>query len=205
MADDEYTGMQLDARAVRVLAHPLRSRILGRLRLTGPATATELASALSTNSGATSYHLRALESVGLVTDTGEGVGKRRLWRASTDYHSWINSDFAGDEDARTALDWLQRDYIRQFAARAERWLDAAEGWPREWVDVLGLNDAFVEVTPAQAGSLRAELDAVLARYRSAGAGDAAARRIHVSTQSSPIELRPPSGPVASGAQNVGNP
>ncbi|MFT4284363.1 MAG: helix-turn-helix domain-containing protein, partial [Protaetiibacter sp.] len=56
--------MRLDARAVRVLAHPLRSRILGRLRLHGPATATELATELQTNTGATSYHLRALESVG---------------------------------------------------------------------------------------------------------------------------------------------
>jgi DNA-binding transcriptional ArsR family regulator len=188
---DDYSGMRLDARAVRVLAHPLRSRILGRLRLAGPATATSLAAALSTNTGATSYHLRALESVGLVTDTGEGVGKRRLWRAATSYHSWTNSDFAGDEDARTALDWLQRDYIRQFAARAEHWLDAADGWPREWVDVLGLNDSFVEVTPAQAAALRDDLDAVLARYRAAGAGDPAARRIHISTQASPIDLRPP--------------
>jgi DNA-binding transcriptional ArsR family regulator len=194
MDDDDYTGMRLDARAVRVLAHPLRSRILGRLRLTGPSTATALAAELSTNTGATSYHLRALESVGLVTDTGEGVGKRRLWKASTDYHSWTNSDFAGDEDARTALDWLQRDYIRQFAARAERWLDAADGWPREWVDVLGLNDAFVEVTPEQAAALRDELDAVLARYRTAGSGLAGSRRIHVSTQSSPIDLRPPAEP-----------
>ncbi|MCS5718768.1 helix-turn-helix domain-containing protein [Herbiconiux sp. CPCC 205763] len=197
---DDYVGIQLDARAVRVLAHPLRSRILSRLRLTGPATATELAAALSTNSGATSYHLRALESVGLVTDTGEGVGKRRLWRASTDYHSWTNSDFAGDEDARTALDWLQRDYIRQFATRAERWLDAADGWPREWVDVLGLNDAFVEVTPAQAAALRDDVDALLARYRAAGSGMAGARRIHISTQSSPIDLRPPAG----GPHNAAN-
>ncbi len=193
----DYRGMHLDARAVRVLAHPLRSRILGRLRLAGPATATELAAALDTNTGATSYHLRALESVGLVSDTGSGEGKRRVWRASTDYHSWVNSDFAGDEDARTALDWLQRDYVRQFAHRAERWLDAAESWPREWVDVLGLNDAFVEVTAEQAAALQADLGAVLARYRTKGAGVAGARRIHVSIQSSPVELRPPGD---SGAQ-----
>ncbi|SDZ31706.1 ArsR/SmtB family transcription factor [Herbiconiux ginsengi] len=203
-SDDDYTGMRLDAHAVRVLAHPLRSRILGRLRVEGPATATSLAAMLQTNTGATSYHLRALESVGLVADTGEGVGKRRLWRASTDYHSWTNSDFAGDEDARTALDWLQRDYIRQFAVRAERWLDAAEAWPQEWVDVLGLNDSFVEVTPTQAAALRDELDAVLARYRAAGAGDAAARRIHVSLQSSPLDLRPPIENAARAPENAGN-
>ena len=84
----DLTGLRLDATSLRVLAHPLRSRLLSRLRTGGPATATDLAAALSTNSGATSYHLRKLESVGLVTDTGEGEGKRRLWRASTDSHQF---------------------------------------------------------------------------------------------------------------------
>ena len=132
----EYVGIALDAQAIKVLAHPLRSRLLSRLRTAGPATATDLAAALTTNTGATSYHLRKLESVGLVTDTGEGEGKRRLWRASTDFHSWTNSAFRDDEDAATALDWLQRDYVRQLAEKAERWLDAAPNWPAEWVDVL---------------------------------------------------------------------
>ena len=67
----DLTGVRLDATSLRVLAHPLRSRLLSRLRVGGPATATDLATALGTNSGATSYHLRKLESVGLVTDTGE--------------------------------------------------------------------------------------------------------------------------------------
>ena len=91
MSEREYLGIRLDAQAVKVLAHPLRSRLLSRLRTAGPATATGLAAALNTNTGATSYHLRKLETVGLVTDTGEGEGKRRLWRASTDFHSWTNS------------------------------------------------------------------------------------------------------------------
>lgn len=188
---DDYTGIELDARAVKVLAHPLRSRLLGRLRVAGPATATELAAQLDTNTGATSYHLRALEEVGLVVDTGEGAGRRRLWRAASDFHSWVNSGFADDENARTALGWLQRDYVRQFAARAERWLDVSEGWPAEWVDALGLSDSFVEVTPAQAVELRDELDALLARFRQAGAGHPEARRIHVTVQSSPLDLTPP--------------
>ncbi|MCS5733718.1 helix-turn-helix domain-containing protein [Herbiconiux daphne] len=190
-AHHRYVGIRLDDRAVRVLAHPLRSRLLGQLRVMGPATATELAARLSTNTGATSYHLRALESVGLVTDTGDGVGKRRLWRASSDYHSWTNSDFAGDDDARTALDWLQRDYIRQFAARAERWQDVVDQWPVEWVDAVGLNDTFVTVTPQQALRLRDELDALLARYRTIGEGEPAARRLHVTTHTSPLDPTPP--------------
>src|SRR5690606_36798663 len=98
MSDPSYTGRQLDDRAVRVLAHPLRSRLLSRLRLAWPANDAVLAAALSTTTDATSYHLRALKSVGLVTNSGEGVGKRRLSRASTKCHSWTNSGLRNDDD-----------------------------------------------------------------------------------------------------------
>lgn len=193
--DEQYTGIHLDEHAIRVLAHPLRSRLLSKLRIDGPATATELATGLGTNTGATSYHLRALEGVGLVTDTGEGVGKRRLWRASTQYHSWTNSAFTGDDDTRTALDWLQRSYIRQFAERAERWLDVSEEWPAEWVDALGLSDSFVTVTPEQLAELNAELDTLAARFRRIGEGDPRARRVHLSMYANPADLAPPGPPA----------
>src|SRR5690348_18153673 len=96
---DALTGLRLDATALKTLAHALRSRLLSALRRVGPATATALAATLGTNSGATSYHLRRLEYVGLVADTGEGQGKRRLWKAATDSHQFEPSDFVGDEDA----------------------------------------------------------------------------------------------------------
>jgi DNA-binding transcriptional ArsR family regulator len=187
VGEHEYVGIRLDAQAVKVLAHPLRSRLLSRLRTAGPATATDLAAALTTNTGATSYHLRKLESVGLVTDTGEGEGKRRLWRASTDFHSWTNSAFRDDEDSATALEWLQRDYVRQLAEKTERWLDAAPSWPAEWVDVFGLNDTFVHVTPEQMRELNARLDALLTEYRTIGDGDPRARRASVYIIARPME------------------
>jgi DNA-binding transcriptional ArsR family regulator len=158
---------RLTPEAVKVLAHPLRSRLLGTLRRGGPATATTLATALSTNSGATSYHLRKLESVGLVADTGEGAGKQRLWRAATSSHSWERTELARDEDAATALGWLERDYLRLFSNDFGHWLDVAEAWPGEWQDAAGMGDTWVTVNPEQLQSLRRELDEVVERYRSA--------------------------------------
>jgi len=187
-AAEPYTGMRLDATAVRVLAHPLRSRLLGRLRLEGPATATELAALLSTNTGATSYHLRKLESVGLVVDTLEGEGRRRLWRASTSFHSFNPSDYRDDDDAAAAVGWLQRDYVRRMAERAEHWLDVAERWPAEWVDASGLSDTLVTVTAGQLHACQSELDEVLDRWRSAGEGDPAARRVQVARVAHPSDL-----------------
>lgn len=189
--DPSFTGIHLDATAVRVLAHPLRSRLLSRLRTGGPATATELAETLHTNTGATSYHLRKLESVGLVTDTGEGEGRRRLWRAATDFHEWRPSDFRDDEDAATAAGWLERDYLRQFTARAESFFDVAGEWPDVWLDAFGLSDSAITVTPAQLQDLRGELEAIMRRYRSRGVGDADARRIYFFSFLAPFDADQP--------------
>ncbi|GAA1718369.1 helix-turn-helix domain-containing protein [Isoptericola hypogeus] len=178
-ADRPYTHLELTAEAAKVLAHPLRSRLLSTLRRGGPASATALAAELHTNTGATSYHLRRLESVGLVTDTGGGRGKERIWRATTESHGWRDSDFGGDEDARTALGWLVRNYHRQFDAAYTHWLDVEEEWPREWRDESGMTDTWAEVTPEQLAALQSELEDVTNRYLHVGSGDPRARRIHL--------------------------
>lgn len=182
------TGVRLNAASLKVLAHPLRSRLLSALRRGGPATATDLAAQLGTNSGATSYHLRRLESVGLVTDTGEGEGKRRLWRAATESHQFEPSDFVGDEDSETALNWLVRDYTRHFAEQFERWLDVEAAWPPAWRDAAGMSDSYVIATPAQLMAMKAEIDEVVGRYRRVGQGNPAARRLAVYNVTYPLDL-----------------
>lgn len=181
-------SLQLDAVALRTLAHPLRTRLLTALRMDGPATATELAEKLSTNTGATSYHLRRLEAVGLVADTGEGAGKRRLWQAATDSHRWTSSDFAGDDDAEAAQSWLIRDYVRQSGERFERWLDAEPTWPAEWRDVTGYADRRLNVTPEQLRSLNEELSAVLDRYTDPAGDDPDGRRVMITVTLHPSDL-----------------
>ncbi|HET7277629.1 MAG TPA: helix-turn-helix domain-containing protein [Dermatophilaceae bacterium] len=184
----EDSFVRLDARSLKVLAHPMRSRLLGALRGAGPSTATDLAARLGTNSGATSYHLRKLAEVGLVEDTGEGEGKRRVWRASSSYTQWHVSDFAGDEDSETALNWLTRDYLRYLGEKGERWLDVEAQWPLEWRDALGANDDSVVATAEQVQAMYAEIDAVIKRYRRVGQGNPQARRVSVWTVMYPIDL-----------------
>lgn len=179
--------IRLDATALRVLAHPLRSRLLTELRRNGPATATELAGRLDTNTGATSYHLRKLETVGLVADTGTGSGKRRVWQAASRGHEWTPSDFAGDEDAEASLAWLTRHYQATLAEHVDRWAETERRWPKQWRDALGWGDDGVTVTPAQARALWDEIEATIARYRKAGAGDPDAIRVQVWTHLLPVD------------------
>ncbi len=187
--------LHLDAPALRVLAHPLRARLLSQLRLHGPATATELADRLRTNTGATSYHLRRLEEAGLVADTGTGAGKRRVWEASTRSHEWDASEFAGDPEAEASLAWLSRHYQSNLNERVDGWIDRSPEWPAEWRDVLGFGDDGVMVTSAQAAVMRQEIEAVIARHREAGAGDPGAIRVLVWTHLLPVDDRPPGEPT----------
>lgn len=179
----------VDREALRVLAHPLRSRILAELRGVGPATATGLASALETNSGATSYHLRRMAAAGLVRDTGEGSGRRRVWAAATEGRPVDVGDPGAGDDEDAALDWLARDYVAHFGTKAQAWLSDRPQWPLAWQEACGLDDDLVLVTAEQLGALRAELADVLARYRRVGAGNPAAKRVTFYT--CPIPVDPP--------------
>src|SRR5262245_35558406 len=157
--------LQLDPRAIKVLAHPLRSRLLTALRMHGPATATDLARELDTNTGATSYHLRKLASVGLVEETEDGHGRERPWRAATEMHGWTEHDVAYDPDAKAASDWLRRFYLRTFVERYEQWLAVMDSWPIEWQDATGASDFALRLTPAGLDALNTEIAAVCERYR----------------------------------------
>lgn len=184
-------GYRLDRPALHALAHPLRARLLGELRVHGPATATELAAALHTNTGATSYHLRRLEEVGLIVETGAGTGRRRVWAPAPGTPSRAGLDEGPvDEDDAAALAWLARDYVQHFADRAGDWLEAQAAWPEAWRESCGLADQLVQVTEEQLASLQAELHEVLERYRRIGAGNPAAKRVSVYTCPLPVDPPP---------------
>ncbi len=156
---------RLDPTALKVLAHPLRSRLLGELRLNGPATATTLANVLGTNTGATSYHLRKLASVGLVEETGEGKGRERWWRPTHEMHSWFTSDLDEDPDGIAAAEWLHGESLRRFQVFAEEWFASEWDWPVAWRDAAGSSDYLLELSADQLRDLGKELTAVIDRYR----------------------------------------
>src|SRR5215212_6743064 len=80
---------------LKALGHPGRLRMLGLLRVEGPATATTLAARLGLNTGATSYHLRQLAQHGFIEEDSErGNARDRWWRAS---HDSTRTEFRGED------------------------------------------------------------------------------------------------------------
>ncbi|XTZ18012.1 ArsR/SmtB family transcription factor [Micromonospora echinospora] len=174
-------GVRLDSRQARVLAHPLRIRLLGALRADGPATATTLAQTLDTNTGATSYHLRQLAEVGLVAEEPDrGSGRQRWWRAVHELTNFEPSDYDDDPDARAAIEWIQGDHVRWVTEQAERWLAERATYSPQWRDASGVSDGLLTIGPERLQALTEEIWDLILRYRAETSPDETdARPVHV--------------------------
>lgn len=149
---------------LRALAHPVRLRMLGMLRMDGPATATSLATRLGLNSGATSYHLRQLAQHGFVVDDAErGNGRERWWKAA---HESTRTDPALRDTPEEPGDGEAMDaYLQAVASIYGEWLQrAAEQLPvlpAPWRDAGTFSDWHKRLTPASARALLDRLEAVI--------------------------------------------
>jgi DNA-binding transcriptional ArsR family regulator len=155
----------LDPTSVRVLAHPLRVRIVVELRIHGPATATILAGRLGESSGATSYHLRVLAEHGFVEeDGGRGTGRERWWRAAHEMTSWRPEDFRGDAEAEAAEEWLIGHQARRAMEWIDEWLAGRSTADPAWVSVADQSDYWLRMTPDQVRAMIDEVHAVIRRH-----------------------------------------
>lgn len=172
---DGFRHVDLNSAQLRCLAHPLRSRLLAALRLEGAATSAGLAQRLSTNTGATSYHLRQLAEVGLIEeDDSLGTGRERYWKSTHDATRWTETDFDDHPDDRAAAEWLIGHHIRLVNRWREDWLESRMEWPVEWREAASLGDMRVRLSAAQTAAMVRELEAVIERYLDAGSNSESA-------------------------------
>ncbi|WP_170121213.1 winged helix-turn-helix domain-containing protein [Geodermatophilus tzadiensis] len=155
-----------DPRVLRAVAHPLRAALLGLLRAEGPSTASRLGQRTGESSGSTSYHLRRLADSGLVEEVpGEGTGRERWWRARHRSTRWSTEEVVARPGGREVVEEMTSQLLatqrRVLAAHAEQ----REQLDEAWRDATSLNDWALHLSPAAAGELVDELNAVVARWR----------------------------------------
>ncbi|GAA3118217.1 DNA-binding transcriptional ArsR family regulator [Kribbella aluminosa] len=158
--------VRLDRELVRALAHPMRNRILGLLRVYGPQTATTLAGRLGVNTGATSYHLRQLAEAGLVIeDDSRGNARDRWWKAA---HQGTEFDKAEllDQEPELALGFLH-GVGQSYAENIFSFIDAVQTMPADWRDASVLSDYFFHLRADQLDAMMQEVLAVLEKYKTA--------------------------------------
>lgn len=166
MADEAYAFELVDPKALRILAHPLRMKLLGLLRVKGPQTASHLARMVQESSGVTSYHLRKLAEAGVVEEDRErGTRKERWWRSVHVITHWSVSDFLGDKEAHQASLAFRRE-IQRFQWRVlEQWLAEESEWDPAWVDARIEGDGALQLTVESAKAMGEEIWAIFEKYR----------------------------------------
>jgi len=168
-----------DPRAMRALAHPLRLRLLGELRVSGPATVGMLSEVVDEAPGNVSYHLGTLARYGFVVEVPERARDRRerWWAAAHDVTSWEPADVLDDPEKQAASGTLRRAILARYHQSLEAYLDAEPQLGREWVRGTSSADSILHLTATELQELRAELEALSARWNArsdAGRPDAAA-------------------------------
>jgi DNA-binding MarR family transcriptional regulator len=153
-----------DVEALRVLAHPMRQRILRYLRQAGPATSTTLARDLGENSGIMSYHLRQLAEYGFVQEvSGRGQGRERWWQVTPE-PVWIPREGLSPE-AQAEASGLQLGSLAEDVEGFKRFR-AARGAMGEWGHgTWVVQRARLTLTRDEATRLIADQQALIGRYR----------------------------------------
>jgi DNA-binding transcriptional ArsR family regulator len=143
----------LGARQVRAIAHPLRMRMLDSLR-DGPATASMLARDLGESSGATSYHLRALEAAELVVeDLDRRKGRERWWMRNPARTGLISSLPADDAEYGAALALLESVILARDEEALNRYLPNREGFSEDWQETAFIGGWMAYATQAEVEEL----------------------------------------------------
>ena len=149
----DVTSITPSPTALKALTHPLRLRMLGILRIEGPATATTLATRLGLNTGATSYHLRQLEKHGFVVeDTERGNARDRWWKVA---HQATMTDTAQPTDPaeKETLEAYLQAVVVTATQTLQRSVEELPLLPPEWSDATTYSDWVTRLTPARAKAL----------------------------------------------------
>lgn len=143
---------------LKALTHPVRVRMLGMLRIDGPATATTLAQRLGLNSGATSYHLRQLATHGFVEDDPEHAssGRERWWRATAGATRVAEGDAAPE-----VTDAYLQSVVSVLAGRLQQAVEERPLLPDAWRAATTFSDWVVRLTPERAAEARDRIEQLL--------------------------------------------
>jgi DNA-binding transcriptional ArsR family regulator len=168
-----------DAAALKALTHPLRIRLLGLLRMEGPATASELAVRTGESSASTSYHLRVLAKYAFIAEAEHRDGRERRWKSVHDVTSWSNAAMAGSQEARAFVDVARRaqlDHLERSLVRHQEDLDTGR-LGGEWLEPSGFTDLVARLTPESLTELWATFERTVSELAARDEGDPRAEQV----------------------------
>jgi DNA-binding transcriptional ArsR family regulator len=168
-----------DSQSIKALTHPARLAVIEELFAGREMTATECAEVAGLSPSAMSYHMRALERVGIVERAEpSGDGRERPWRAAGSKLTMTSKESlvamaAGAVIATTVADRL--------GAGFRAWLAREQDESAPWRDIAGISSALLWLTHEEAAEVERTIGDVIDRQRgrSAAAHPEGARRVRV--------------------------
>ncbi|GES04349.1 transcriptional regulator [Acrocarpospora corrugata] len=169
-----------DPRTLKAVAHPLRVRLLGALRVDGPATATELAQRFGESSGSTSYHLRQLARFGFTEEDPTPRDRReRRWRARHRYTSWSNAELGSTPEGREAAAFMRHRQLEVMTASIDDFHRDHDNWPKPWIEAAGMSDLLGRLTPASVMALYERVTALIEELSEHDEAALDAEQVHI--------------------------
>ncbi|MEE9416731.1 MAG: helix-turn-helix domain-containing protein [Acidimicrobiales bacterium] len=164
-----------DIRVLAALAHPVRLSILQLLMGSGERTATECAEVVDATPSSCSYHLRHLETFGLVerSAAAKGVdGRTRRWTASS-----AGFHFGGSAKDRTPAETaagqaLATTGLEENLRLALHYLSHSDSLDHRLQDAAMFSSYTLMLSVEELENLGRELDALIRPFLSAGRVDA---------------------------------
>lgn len=155
-----------DPQAMRALAHPVRLAALSYLQKNGPATATQLSVHVGASPSVTSWHLRHLETFGLVGDSpppdGGSDKRQRWWKSVARGFRFQMPDTPEGAEAgrmlRTEMMSQALDHVQQWLSDTEPVLDP------QWSRATGSSNTLLTITLDEAELLENAIQDLLAPY-----------------------------------------
>jgi DNA-binding transcriptional ArsR family regulator len=151
-----------DAQTMRALAHPTRIALLDLLRRDGDLTATRAAEVLGDSPGNMSWHLQTLAKYGFVEESGNAKGRSRPWRLASVRNRFITPP--DDPEALAAGDALVMQFIDRAVSMQRDWLEAHDGYSKEWQDAAFLSNSLTYLTAEELADLSTEITELFARH-----------------------------------------
>jgi DNA-binding transcriptional ArsR family regulator len=178
-----------DPRAIRALSHPARLAVIDELYGGRVATSTELAALTNLTPSAMSYHMRAMERLGIVErDDSATDARERPWRAAGTSLS-VSTLTTRAQQAAVAL--LTSNLMDAQQRELDAYVAAESDLPVEWRSKVGFNSGTTYLTPAETEELNAALDAATEPFRRKGRRRRkGTRRIRTAVLVVPIVDRP---------------
>ena len=180
-----------DARAMRALAHPLRVVLLEAMRRDGEITASRAAELLDESPGNMSWHLQTLAKYGFVEETGEGRGRSRPWRLTSDSQRF--ETHRTDPEVAAAGEALERTFIDRVYEQLREWWSRRLTYPAKWRRAAFVTDSVSYVTAAELTEMMHEVRAIYTRYADRAAKEnrpAGALPVHLYAHGHPLPPTP---------------